>query len=115
MSRETNGTMSTKQKLDALQVYVEKNFKYQMNIDGERPVFPTTAFGAYFETGRIDCVVATRIMCRFADLLGLKSESTYAGFLNHHYATIWIDGKSYVYDPNVPASSGTVPPISKII
>ena len=115
MSGETNGTMSTKRKLDALEVYVEKNFKYQMNIDGERLVYPTTAFGAYFETGRIDCVVATRIMCRFADLLGLKSESTYAGFLNHHYATIWIDGKSYVYDPNVPASSGTVPPISKII
>lgn len=50
------------------------------------------------KVGTVDCLMTTYIMMRFADQLGLVSRATYAGYLNHHYATVTIDGTDYEFD-----------------
>ena len=51
-----------------------------------------------WESKCINCLESTRIMRAFATKLGLKSENTYAGYLDHHYATVTIDGKAWIFD-----------------
>ena len=50
------------------------------------------------KVGTVDCLVTTYIMMRFADKLGLPSRPTYAGYLNHYYATAVIGGEDYNFD-----------------
>lgn len=50
------------------------------------------------KAGTVDCLMTTYIMMRFADQLGLASRATYAGYSNHYYATVTIDGKDYEFD-----------------
>lgn len=95
----TTDKMSKEEKMDALCKYVLDNFKYQQN--DEWYIFSRFATDSkpYWEHRYIDCLDSTYIMRYFAKMLGLKSESTYAGYLNHHYATVYFeDGKSKIYD-----------------
>lgn len=50
------------------------------------------------KVGTVDCLMTTYIMMRFADKLGLVSRATYAGYANHYYTTVTIDGADYEFD-----------------
>lgn len=107
ISEQTNDSMSNVEKLKTLERYLGDNFKYLPN-DGENLMYFITTTGADFETKRIDCIGATDYMLLFADLLGLEGKSEWAGFLNHHYAEITIDGKVYAFDPDVLPATGVI-------
>ena len=64
--------MTADEKMTALANYVRKNFKYTPNYNGA-VVDLVSKKGAYFENYIADCITATNIMCRFANLLGLKA------------------------------------------
>lgn len=103
---ETNSSMTNLEKMQALEQYVLSNFKYDAN-DGEYLVFLTSKTGAWWEVKEIDCWDATTIMCEFAGRIGLGSEWTYAGYLSHYYATVYIDGTRYGFDA-CPSSSTNI-------
>lgn len=107
IASETNDSMTNQQKMNALRLYVLNNFKYDAN-DGTYLVFLTTNVGPWWEVKQIDCWDATGMMCDFASRLGLESEWTYAGYLNHYYATVTIDGVQYDYDASPYADSNIV-------
>ncbi|MDE7366120.1 MAG: DUF4214 domain-containing protein [Lachnospiraceae bacterium] len=107
IASETNSSMTDQQKMSALCSYVMKNFKYDAN-DGTYLVFLTTNVGPWWEVKQIDCWDATDIMCDFASRLGLKSEWTYGNYLNHYYATVYIDGVGYEYDASPYSDSNIV-------
>lgn len=97
LASQTNSSMTNQEKMSALCSYVLQNFKYDAN-DGTYLVFLTTSVGPWWEVKEIDCWDATSIMCEFADRLGLESEWTYAGYLNHYYATVYTKEKEKVGD-----------------
>lgn len=107
IASETNESMTNQQKMSALRSYVLRNFKYDAN-DGTYLVFLTTNVGPWWEVKQIDCWDATDIMCDFASRLGLESKWTYAGYLNHYYATVTIDGVEYDYDASPYSDSNIV-------
>lgn len=107
IASETNSSMSDREKMEALRRYVFRNFKYMAN-DGTYLVNLTTSVGPWWVVREIDCWDATAIMCEFADRLGLESKWTYAGYLNHYYATVTIDGTEYNYDASPYSSSNIV-------
>lgn len=107
ISEQTNDSMSNVEKLKTLERYLGDNFKYLPN-DGENLMYFIITTGADFETKRIDCIGATEYMLLFADLLGLEGKSEWAGFLNHHYAEITIEGKVYAFDPDVLPATGVI-------
>lgn len=108
LSEQTDNSMTSLEKLQVMEHYLEENFKYSPNDGNNNAIYLISTTGAGFETHRIDCLDATRFMLLFAELLGLNGESTYAGYLNHHYATIYIDGKAYAFDPSVLPKTGIV-------
>ena len=114
LAQETNSSMTADEKMTALANYVRKNFKYTPNYNGA-VVDLVSKKGAYFENYIADCITATNIMCRFANLLGLKSQATYAGYLNHYYATVWIGGKAYTYDASPLSGTGALSRIDYVI
>lgn len=92
ISEVTTDDMSGEEKMDSLCSFVKQNFSYYHNKDGNI-VWLTTDVGPWWVVQRIDCIEATDIMIMFANRLGYEVESTYAGYLNHHYATVIIDGE----------------------
>lgn len=114
IAQETNRSMTADEKMTALANYVRKNFKYTPNYNGA-VVDLVSKKGAYFENYIADCITATNIMCRFANLLGLKSQATYAGYLNHYYATVWIGGKAYTYDASPLSETGALSRIDYVL
>lgn len=114
IAQETNNSMTPEAKMSALASYVQRNFQYTPNKGG-KVCSLVSKTGIYFESYVADCIGATSIMCKFADLLGLKSESTYAGYLNHYYATVWIDGKSHIYDASPYGESGAISKIDYVL
>ena len=56
------------------------------------------------KAGTVDCFVTTYIMMRFTDKLGVDSEGTYAGYLNHYYTTVTIEGREFEFDACPPSS-----------
>ena len=64
--------------------------------------------GVYWERKHIDCWDSTNIMCLFAKKLGLESKWTYAGYAQHYYATVTIDGKEYDFDECPMAETGWI-------
>ena len=62
--------------------------------------------GPLQETMVSDCLAFTQMMITAEEHLGLSAVATYAGYLNHHYATVTFkDGSTRIYD--VPVSSST--------
>ena len=114
LAQETNSSMTADEKMTALAAYVRKNFKYTPSYNGS-VVDLVSKKGAYFENYIADCITATNIMCNFADLLGLKNEATYAGYLNHYYTTAWISGKAYTYDASPLSGTGALSRIDYVI
>ncbi len=99
MSEQTTAGMTPNEKLVALMMYVKRNFTYDQSKPEYGAVRLLDVCGTpYWIHKHIDCWDATAIMCRFADMLGLKSESTYAGYLMHTYTTVYIDGVEHTYD-----------------
>ncbi|MCR5625386.1 MAG: hypothetical protein K6G11_09160 [Lachnospiraceae bacterium] len=89
--------------LRALQVMVLDEFKYlRIYYDSENVEKILMEYDVdtkpYWEIKYINCLESTHIMRKFADKLGLENESTYAGYLDHHYATVTIDGTKYIFD-----------------
>lgn len=107
IASETNAGMTNQEKMSALCSYVRRNFKYDAN-DGTYLVFLTTNVGSRWDVKQIDCWDATDMMCDFASRLGLESEWTYSGYLNHYYATVTIDGQKYDYDASPYSDSNIV-------
>ncbi|MCH5252979.1 MAG: hypothetical protein J1F22_08405 [Lachnospiraceae bacterium] len=107
MAEVTDDTMTKVKKLEQLQYYIRGNFKYLPN-NGERIIPLTVNVGAYWEKKYIDCFDATDIMCLFAEELGLEGHWTYAGYLNHYYATVTIDGIDYDFDASPASATGLI-------
>ena len=61
-----------------------------------------------WESNCINCLEATRIMRAFAKKLGLASESTYAGYESHYYATVTIYGNRWIFDACPYEESGYI-------
>ena len=61
-----------------------------------------------WESKKVNCREAARVMRAFAEKIGLKSESTYAGYLDQYYATVTIDGKEWIYDACPYEDSGYI-------
>lgn len=94
----TDDSMTDYEKMDAICNYILANFKYLPNdSNGYLRTFVTHQ-GAFFEVKEIDCIDAAGMMCSFASLLGLECEKTYAGYLNHYYAKVYINGTGYIFD-----------------
>lgn len=116
LERETNDSMTKKEKMEALSRYVRSNFKYlTCDLAQNKIVYFAALQGAWFETYRIDCLDTTRIMMKFADMLGLKSESTFSGSKNHHYATVYFEDGPCGFDPSPSSSSGVISNINYIL
>ena len=97
LAEVTDDTMTKNEKLENVRRYVLREFKYDRN-NSNGSVYLLADVGKYWERKHIDCWDATDIMCRFAKELGLESRWTYAGYLQHYYATVTIDGQDYDYD-----------------
>ncbi len=97
LAEVTDNTMTKDEKLENVRRYVLREFKYDRN-NSNGSVYLLADVGIYWERKHIDCWDATDIMCRFAKELGLESRWTYAGYLQHYYATVTIDGQDYDYD-----------------
>ena len=95
----TTADMTGKEKLTAICSYVKTHFTYY-GSDGNLMAMTTRDYGAYWESMEVDCIGATNIMIESARLLGYEAEATYAGYLNHHYATVYIDGEECKFDAN---------------
>ena len=103
----TDSSMTDREKMNKLEQYILDNFKYDRN--NEQGVVSLLAdVGVYWERKHIDCWDATNIMCLFANKLGLESEWTYAGYAQHYYATVIIDGQEYVYDASPLSETGWI-------
>ena len=96
----------------AMEAMVLDDFKYLKTTydqDGEYVV--VSEFGVsdqpYWKTMRVTCLLTTRIMRKFADKLGLPNEDTYAGYGDHHYATVIIDGEKVIFDAS-PSSKASL-------
>lgn len=93
----TDSSMTSRDKMQRLEQYILDNFMYDRNNE-QGEIYLLADEGVYWERRHIDCWDATNIMCLFADKLGLESKWTYAGYAQHYYATVTIDGKEYDYD-----------------
>lgn len=98
IAQETTADMNDLEKIYALRDYILENFKYFPTDENGHIYFFALHEGAYWEVKEIDCIIATGIMLDFAKKLGIKAESTYAGYLNHHYATVYIGEQQYIID-----------------
>lgn len=94
LAEVTDDTMTKDEKLENVRRYVLREFKYDRN-NSNGSVYLLADVGIYWERKHIDCWDATDIMCRFAKEFGLESRWTYAGYLQHYYATVTIDGQDY--------------------
>lgn len=107
MNTVTNSGMTKKQKMEDLEQYIRDNFMYDRNNEqGEVSLLADE--GVYWERKHIDCWDSTNIMCLFAKKLGLESKWTYAGYAQHYYATVTIDGKEYDFDACPMAETGWI-------
>lgn len=104
----TTPDMTNVQKMDAICEYVRTNFMYKASDVNGGAIFLTSLEGPWVANRRIHCLESTAIMQEFASRLGLQSECTYAGYWNHHYATVTIDGVPYIYDACPMGETGTV-------
>ncbi len=104
----TTPDMTNVQKMDAICEYVRTNFMYKASDVNGGAIFLTSLEGPWVANHRIHCLESTAIMQEFASRLGLQSECTYAGYWNHHYATVTIDGVPYIYDACPMGETGTV-------
>ena len=104
----TTPEMTDKEKMDAICEYVRNNFVYMASDTDGKAIFLTVHEGLWVDVRRIHCISATSLMQEFANRLGLQSDSTYAGYLNHYYATITIDGIPYIYDACPLGETGVV-------
>ena len=93
----TDSSMTRREKMQRLEQYILDNFMYDRNNE-QGEIYLLADVGVYWERKHIDCWDATNIMCMFADKLGLESRWTYAGYGQHYYATVTVDGKEYKYD-----------------
>ena len=101
----TNTSMSDREKLDVIFSYMNSHFKYYAN-NGQYLLNLFQETGALVETTVGDCIEFSNLMIRAAKKLGLSAELTYAGYANHHYATVTFkDGSTKIYD--APISAGT--------
>ena len=92
-----------------------ENFRYTPSYNGA-VVDLVSKKGAYFENHIADCITATNIMCHVLQTCwGLKMQATYAGYLNHYYATAWIGGKAYTYDASPLSGTGALSRIDYVI
>lgn len=104
MTEVTDDSMTDNEKLTALMVYVRNHFVYDyMYRDTGEAANLYYYSGPWWVRDYNDCWDATDIMCYFADMLGLKYESTDASDLPgaglwHTVATVYIDGTAYTYD-----------------
>lgn len=107
MNTVTDSGMTKKQKMENLEQYILDNFMYDKNNEqGEVSLLADE--GVYWERKHIDCWDSTNIMCLFAKNLGLESKWTYAGYAQHYYATVTIDGKEYDFDACPMAETGWI-------
>lgn len=103
----TDSTMTDREKMNKLEQHILDNFKYDRN--NEQGLISLLAdVGVYWERKHIDCWDATNMMCLFADKLGLESKWTYAGYSQHYYATVTIDGQEYIYDASPMSETGWI-------
>ncbi|MCD8125136.1 MAG: Ig-like domain-containing protein [Lachnospiraceae bacterium] len=102
----TDSSMTSKEKMQALQKYVLSNFKYWTTDSSSNLIYLTTNEGVWFETQMIDCVGATRIMRYFADMLGLENTSA-SNSAGHVWAVITDDvsGSTYKVDASPDATN----------
>lgn len=107
--------MSDNEKLQAVCEYVrDEGFVYDANYNMK--LVPTMINeGAYWETRRIDCAVASHIMKLCGKTLGYEAEIIFLPG-GHQYTTVYINGEAYDYDASPYADSGTLDPstINKI-
>lgn len=94
--------------LECISSYIYKNFQYDLSNSDGKVIHLASREGVYWERKWIDCWDATDIMCLFSERLGLNSEQTYAGYRWHYYATIYINGKGYIYDACPYSDTGLV-------
>ena len=125
----TNDDMTSYEKMCLLSNYLMKTFKYPSIVSGTESnmnksvVLTTECCGCYWDTKRIDCVVATNIVGLFADELGLNWEvvsysggyfeaencgGAYAG-ASHVNNKVYIDGKAYIFDGCPNANDSIIP------
>ncbi len=107
MNAVTNSGMTNKEKMNKLEQYVLNHFKYDRN-NQQGEIYLLADVGVYWERKHIDCWDSTNIMCLFAKKLGLENKWTYAGYAQHYYATVMIDGKEYDFDACPMAETGWI-------
>lgn len=98
IEENTVPTMTDAEKMETLKLYIRSNFVYDLSDLNGNVIHLANREGVYWERGWIDCIDATNIMGLFAEKLNLEWEFTYAGYLNHYYATVYINGESHIYD-----------------
>lgn len=107
LTEVTNDTMTGTEKLEEVENYILREFKYDRNNE-QGEIILLKDVGVYWERKYIDCWDATNIMCQFAKELGLEGRWTYAGYKLHYYATITIDGEDYDYDACPMSETGWI-------
>ena len=104
-SELTDSSMSDQKKLDVIFNYMNTHFRYYAN-NGYYLLNLFQETGALVETQVGDCIEFSNLMIRAAKKLGLSAELTFAGYANHHYATVTFrDGSKKIYD--APIDAGT--------
>lgn len=108
IKENTNSEMSVKEKMEKLKIYVRSNFTYDLSDKNGNAIYLAGREGVYWERGWIDCWDATAIIGKFAEKLNLSWEWTYAGYQNHYYATVYINGEACIYDACPFVNTGVV-------
>ena len=101
--------MTNIEALTAIQTYLEENFKYLAN--DEDHIFRLAAdVGPVWISKRVDCISAASLVYYFASTFyGLTDgKLTYAGYLNHYFLTLTVDGQEYYFEPYIPSSTGYI-------
>lgn len=100
--------LSAKGKIDYLNNWINANFKYKLNDGNLNPVYLLSeTIKPYWQSKRGTCINFTNILCMLAKELGYNAKGEAAGYLQHEYAIVYIDGEWVEY-PEQPGSEENV-------
>ena len=100
--------LSAKGKIDYLNNWINTNFKYCLNDGDYNFVYLLSeTIKPYWQSKRGTCINFTNILCMLAKELGYNAKGEAAGYLQHEYAIVYIDGEWVEY-PEQPGSEENV-------
>ena len=100
--------LSARGKIDYLNNWINTNFKYCLNDGNYNFVYLLSdTIKPYWQSKRGTCINFTNILCMLAKELGYNAKGEAAGYLQHEYAIVYIDGEWVEY-PEQPGSEENV-------